>query len=258
MGTGGIAATAGHFATSLPAAAAERTSREADDNAGRLVGIQRIVWSVDTDERAMALSFDDGPNPSYTPRVLELLGARGITATFFVIGEMVTQHPALARRVRDEGHELGNHSWAHHSPAVLSSSQVRDDIERGAAALREVLGVTPRWYRPPRGMLTGSAVHHAHRGRQQVAMWSVTRGPATIPATDIIGVRDHLAASFAPGAVIELHDGLGSWNSSPHHGEGPGLARRREAELAALPAALDRAQAAGYRFLTLSDLASLH
>ncbi len=257
VATGGVAATVSHFATALPAAAAERTAREDADDAARLRGVQRILWSVDTDERVLALTFDDGPNPLFTARVLDVLRSRHLVATFFVIGEMVAGHPELAQRLTAAGHEVGNHTWSHQDAAGLTGDEVRDDIERGAAAVRFHLGVSPRWYRPPRGMLTGAGVHYAHRAGEQVAMWSVTRGPNGVPAADADGVRSHLISSLAPGAVIDLHDGLGRWNHSPNRGEGRTLARRRKAELAALPAVLDAAVAQGYRFLTMSQLAAL-
>src|SRR5262249_53113125 len=155
------------------------------------------------------------------------------------------------------GHEVGNHTWAHQDAALLRSAQVRADIERGTSAIREVLGVSARWYRPPRGMLTGSGVHYAHGVGEQVAMWSVTRGPSSIAAGDQAGVRAHLLASLAPGAIIDLHDGLGRWNNSPKRGEGPGLVKRRETELAVLPDVIDIALTRGYRFVTVSELASL-
>jgi peptidoglycan/xylan/chitin deacetylase (PgdA/CDA1 family) len=257
VGTGGIAATLGHFATSVPAAAAERSAREDADDAARIHGSQRILWSAETDERAIALTFDDGPNPLFTPRVLDLLRSRHVVATFFVIGQMLTAHPELGRRLTAEGHEVGNHTWAHQDAALLRGAQVRTDIERGATAVHELLGVRPRWYRPPRGMLTGSAVHYAHGVSEQVAMWSVTRGPPSIAAGDQAGVRAHLVASLAPGAIIDLHDGLGRWNNSPRHGEGPGLVKRRETELAVLPDVIDTALARGYRFVTVSELAAV-
>jgi peptidoglycan/xylan/chitin deacetylase (PgdA/CDA1 family) len=257
IGTGGIAATAAHFATALPAAAADRGSREHADGAGRSHGVLRILWSVDTDEKAMALCFDDGPNPAYTQRILSLLRDREIVATFFVIGQMLAQHAALGRELIAGGHEVGNHTWSHRDAARLSGVEVRHEIELGAAAVREVLGVEPRWYRPPRGTLTGSALHAAHSMGEQVAMWSVTRGPGDVGATDHAGVRRHLVASFGPGAVIDLHDGLGRWNGAAGRGEGRSLARRRETELAVLPDVLDDALNRGYRFLTLTALAAL-
>jgi len=256
-GTGGIAATFGHFATSIPAAMAEERSRESGADAGKLHGSQLIVWSVETEQKALAFTFDDGPNPMFTPRVLDILREHGAAATFFMIGRMATANRALARRVHAEGHEIGNHSWSHLDPAATNGVTAREEIDRGAQAIHDVTGVTPAWYRPPRGMLIGSAVHCAHRVNERVAMWSVTRGPSSVPRSDMTGVRDHVIASLAPGAIVDLHDGLGRWNQHPHRGEGKALAARREAEIAALPAVLEAARARGYRLVTLSDLVAL-
>jgi len=256
-GTGGLAATVAHFATSIPAASAEARSRESGADAGKLHGSQLIVWSVETAEKAISFSFDDGPNPMFTPRVLDILREHRAAATFFMIGWMATANRALARRVHAEGHEIGNHSWSHLDPASTSGSTAHEEIERGASSIRDITGVTPAWYRPPRGMLIGSAVNGAHAIDEQVAMWSVTRGPSAIAASDVAGVRRHLVSSLAPGAIVDLHDGLGRWNHHPHRGEGKDLARRRDAEIAALPAVLEAAHAAGYRLVTLSELVAL-
>src|SRR5262249_42505036 len=133
VGTGGIAAAVGHFATSVPAAAAERSSREDAADAARIHGSQRILWSAEIDERAIALTFDDGPTPLFTPRVLDLLHSRRVVATFFVIGQMLVAHPDVGRRLTAEGHEVGNHTWAHQDAALLRAAQVRADIEQGAS-----------------------------------------------------------------------------------------------------------------------------
>jgi peptidoglycan-N-acetylglucosamine deacetylase len=256
-GTAGVAAAVSHFATSIPAAAAEERTRESGADAARLSGSQLIVWSVQTQAKAMAFSFDDGPNPMFTPRVLDILRGHGLKATFFMIGEMAVRHPALARQVHGEGHELGNHSWSHLDPAATDGTTGRAQIERGASAIRQITGGDPVWYRPPRGMLVGSAVHWAHDIDEHIAMWSVTRGPGNLPAADAAGVRAHLISSFTPGAVVDLHDGLGRWNSHPDRGEGKDLTRRRDVEIEALPAVLESALAQGYRLVTLSQLVQL-
>ena len=80
-------------------------------------GQQRVVWSVATHEPVVALTFDDGPNPRYTERVLSVLAAHEVKASFFMIGRLVRQYPDLVQAVRAGGHEIGNHSWSHLSPA---------------------------------------------------------------------------------------------------------------------------------------------
>jgi peptidoglycan/xylan/chitin deacetylase (PgdA/CDA1 family) len=258
LGVGGLAAggvVAGHLTTALPSQAAESTSREDGAFAPTATGSQQILWSVTTTAPAVALTFDDGPNSAFTPGVLAALAAVGARATFFVIGEQVEREPALVRALLAGGHELGNHTGHHHSAALIDATATREDIDRGADAIERATGRPVRWYRPPRGMLTGSALEHAHRRGQGVAMWSVDRGPAA--DTDVASVRDHLIAGLQPGAVIDLHDGVGASSNRPITGWPAALVRRREAELQALPAVLEAGVARGIRFVTLSDLVAL-
>src|SRR5262249_6239541 len=120
--------------------------------------------------------------------------------------------------------------------------------------------------RPPRGMLVGASVRRAHEQGQGVALWTVTRGPNSIGAGDVDGVRRALVDSIHPGAAIDLHDRVGASRFGgphhhdrhlhrPHHSD-RNVSRRRDAELQALPAAIEAWQAAGYRFVTLSELAT--
>ena len=258
MGAGGLVAggaIAGHVATALPSEASEALAREDTNYAPIAEGIQQVVWSVATGEPAVALTFDDGPNAAFTPRVLEMLAAAGGRATFFVVGVQVEQERALVRRLLAEGHELGNHTWAHESPAVLTAEQTRHEIERGTEAITRVAGQPPRWYRPPRGMVTGSAVHRAHQLGQGLAMWSADRGPAG--DIDVEGIARHLVDQLRPGAVFDLHDGVGAASGRPPTEWPALLIRRREAELAALPQLLAAASARGIRLVTLTDLVAL-
>ena len=158
------------------------------------------MWSVATDEPAVALTFDDGPNAAFTPRVLDRLAAAGGRATFFVVGVQVEQERPLVRRLLAEGHELGNHTWAHESPAVLTAEQTRHEIERGTEAIKRVAGQPPRWYRPPRGMVTGSAVQIRESETPRPASLDDTTvlvpGSTLKPGTNTIKVVDAAPTSF--------------------------------------------------------------
>ena len=258
MGAGGLVAggaVAGHVATALPSEASQALAREDSAYAPIAEGVQQVVWSVVTDEPAVALTFDDGPNAAFTPRVLDMLAAVGGRATFFVVGVQVEQERALVRRLVDEGHEIGNHTWAHESPAVLTAERTRHEIERGTEAIARVAGQPPRWYRPPRGMVTGSAVHRAHQLGQGLALWSADRGPAA--DSDVEGIARHLVDHLRRGAVYDLHDGVGAASGSPPTKWPAPLIRRREAELAALPRLLAAATERGIRLVTLTDLVAL-
>ncbi len=119
----------------------------------------------------------------------------------------------------------------------------------------DVTGTRPLWYRPPRGMITGAVLRHSLETGASVAMWSADRGSGA--DGDAEAVRTHLIGSLTPGAIIDLHDGLGrsTWHtttSAAHR-----LMARRDAELRALPAVLEASLSAGYRFATISDLAAM-
>ena len=107
------------------------------------------VARVDTDEKVVALTFDDGPDPFHTPRVLEILDRYHVKATFFMLGRNVERHPAMAREVLARGHEIGNHSYSHARLILMSPRRVRDEIERTDQLLRGI-GVSGEiLFRPP-------------------------------------------------------------------------------------------------------------
>jgi peptidoglycan/xylan/chitin deacetylase (PgdA/CDA1 family) len=126
-----------------------------------------------SDTKALALTFDDGPHQEYTPRVLELLGKHGAKATFFFIGENIERHPALVKRVVDEGHQLGNHSYSHGRDfARLPLAAQLAEIERTDAMLERFDGRALHPFRPPRGELPLALLLALVRRRQSVTMWS--------------------------------------------------------------------------------------
>jgi peptidoglycan/xylan/chitin deacetylase (PgdA/CDA1 family) len=220
--------------------------------AGQRLGLQRLIWSVSTVQPLAALTFDDGPDPELTPRILEVLAEHGVQATFNVMGWNALRHPDLVRAVVAAGHELGNHTWTHQDLAFQSPRQTRRQLERGRDAIEQTAGVRPRFFRPPRGNLTGSAIQSAAELGYDVLLWSVTRGSAGVgsPAS----VADHLARTVAAGDVVALHDGIGRATFQPR---GPGaheLRARRRVEVQALPAAVERLLGRGLRLVTVSAL----
>jgi peptidoglycan-N-acetylglucosamine deacetylase len=208
-----------------------------------------LHWSVDTDEKAIALTFDDGPNPRYTPAVLDLLERHGATATFFTIGTNVDRHPDLARRIAAAGHELANHTHAHPNVEDLSFDEVRREIAAGAASVEAVTGAPSRWFRPPRGMVTGAVVAAAAAEGHDVTMWSLTRGGPSVPDDDDRAVLASMVGDLHPGAVVVLHDGIGVGDDAR-----PKLVTRRDAELRALDGFLAAGAEAGYRFTSFGRL----
>jgi peptidoglycan/xylan/chitin deacetylase (PgdA/CDA1 family) len=249
----GTAASAGAIGGADGPDDAELEARQATWTEDRPIGVRRIWWSVPTTAPLLSLTFDDGPDPLFTPRILDALRVRGARATFFVMGVMLERHPDLGRRIVDEGHEIGNHTWSHENLTFLSVDDVRSQIERAHETIVDTLGVTPRWFRPPRGALPGAALRIASELGYDTAVWSVSRTLPEVGTPESVGAT--IVAGLEPGAIVDLHDSIGRGNfMAPFSGLRDELAAKREVEVVALPDVLGAAEGAGLRSVTLSDL----
>lgn len=161
-----------------------------------------------------ALTFDDGPSPTWTPRLLDVLSAFGARATFFQLGVNVRRHPDLVRRVRDEGHELGVHGMLHLPPPVLPRFVLGWEIGQGAAALRDVTGDEPVHYRPAYGLMRPRQAARVRARGLLPVLGDIYPRDVQRPGTERIvrRVLDRLRA----GSIVILHDssGLGDFDRS--------------------------------------------
>jgi len=204
--------------------------------------------SVRTKCPAVALTFDDGPDPHWTPRLLELLAAHDARATFFMVGRSAERWPELVEAVVSQGHMLANHGWSHRSLPQLGFSDQVDDIRRGAAALG---AHGSAWFRPPYGHQTVRSRWAARLAGQRVAGWSAHIGDWR--AREMADLADDLRSVLAPGAVVLLHEAI---LVSEGVRTSRGLETDRSATFAALDMVLD--ESAGiWRFITLSELLSM-
>ena len=215
-------------------------------------GAHRVVWSVPTSRPLAALTFDDGPTPEYTPRVLDALAAAGVTATFNVMGHNAVAHPGLLREVVAAGHELGNHTWSHLDQSRITPAQAREEIVRCKEEVEAIVQRPLAGFRPPRGELSGYGLRVCAELGYDVWLWSCTRGPDGTGTEDV--VVGHLGATVRAGDVVDLHDGLGRGTFQPGTSFTAGLAARREVEVRALPAALRRVADSG---ITLTSAGGL-
>lgn len=192
--------------------------------------------------RRVALTFDDGPDPGWTPRIADQLDAAGVRATFFCIGQHVEAHPDVARRLVRDGHELGNHSFAH--PRTLNfrfAAAMEREVLRGEAALRAVTGDAARpLYRPPVGLRNPGLARVADRLDLRVVTWSLHSRDTF--ATDAATVATRVLARVRPGDIVLFHDGS----------DRPGADRR--VTLDALPAILAGLRARDLEAVTVSAL----
>lgn len=193
---------------------------------------------------AVALTFDDGPDPEWTERIASELEAAGARGTFFVLAVQARRHPDIVRRLADRGHEIALHGYDHRHLWLMGPRDACQRLQEATAILEGVLGGggtqrRPRFYRPPWGHFNLAAVRCARDLGMQVALWSAAP-PDWVRHTDPEALAQRIAAALRPGAIIDLHDG------GP-----PGRARTL---CEALPAVLDRARASGLRCVTLSEL----
>src|SRR5277367_1506625 len=157
------------------------------------------------DASRMAITFDDGPNPSVTPKVLELFERYDAKATFFLIGQRVRAFPGLAREIVERGHAIGNHTETHPSLTFLSAGRIAEELDRCDDAIVEATGKKPRWMRPPYGyrspLLDGIV---RRRGAAGVAMWNVAARDWRTHAPEPVIQRLRRARG---GDIVLLHDG---------------------------------------------------
>ena len=141
----------------------------------------------------IAMTFDDGPHPVLTPRLLDMLKARGIKATFFLIGENAAEYPDIVRRIAAEGHEIGNHTWNHPQLTKLSPAALREEIDRTSSTIAEIIGKPLLIMRPPYGATSAYINHWMNREfGMKVILWSVD------PLIGNIATPPALSARFLP------------------------------------------------------------
>jgi peptidoglycan-N-acetylglucosamine deacetylase len=178
----------------------------------------------------VALTFDDGPDAAATPQVLDTLAARRLHATFFLLGSMVERDPGLAAEIAAAGHEVGVHGLGHAYLVLRGPRATRDDICRARDVIAEATGCAPRWFRPPYGVLTWSALATARELGLAPVLWT-DWGREWAPGSTPQSVYGTLTAGLRGGATVLLHD---SDCTSP-----PGSAR---SALGALPMLLDECE----------------
>jgi len=153
----------------------------------------------------VAVTFDDGPDPAWTPAFLEVLAAARVRATFFMLGAMVARAPGLAAEVAGAGHEVAVHGWAHRYTILRSPRAVADDLARATDAVAGATGAQPRFYRPPYGVLSSGALAAARRLGLTPVLWTCWGREWTAGATPR-SVATTLTSTLAGGATVLLHD----------------------------------------------------
>ena len=159
----------------------------------------------------LALTFDDGPNPAWTPRLLDVLATYGVRATFFMVGNHAASEPALVRRIVAAGHLIGNHSWSHPNLALISSRRVEQELVRTSDTLQQIAGKPVRLFRPPFGARRPIVLRTARALGMTPVLWNAMTSDWSNPSADSIAA--HLIRSIdraersGSAANVVLHDG---------------------------------------------------
>lgn len=184
-------------------------------------------------EPTAALTFDDGPDPLFSRRMLDVLLAHNVRATFFVLGKQAERHGEVVEELRDAGMGLGVHSWGHPDIRVCDQGVVQAELVRTVELLRS-LGVTPTVFRPPYGTWDTDLVHAAAGLGLRTILWSIDSRDWEEPSARVLAKR--VEAALLPGAIVLMHDGGGD----------------RTATVAALPRIIQRAADAGLAWVELA------
>ena len=194
------------------------------------------LYKVKTKQKVFALTFDDGPDPGYTPKIIKILQAKKAPATFFMIGKMVRAHPATGKLVKQAGFPIGGHSWSH----PMKTKNPAREFDRTDAAIQEELGVSTTMFRPPYGMLKNGLAREASKRSQDVILWSSDSADWK-HGTGSAAIHNNVMRNLAPGGITLMHDGGGN----------------RAATLAALPGIIDAIRKHGYKLVTVPQLLNL-
>ena len=214
----------------------------------------RTLTNGPTNERVVALTYDDGPNPPYTGRILDVLEQEHVHATFFLVGRAVQAYPSVARREERDGDAIGNHTWDHRHLIVLPRSQVRSSLQRTDAAIYAATGRHTTLMRPPFGARDWIVMQVAHKLGYTVVMWSVPLARDwEYPPARVIAQR--ILSNVSDGSIIVLHDGNRGQLCSAKHLPPHVCDRRNDIEATRL--IVDNLKSQGYRFVTIPELIAL-
>jgi peptidoglycan/xylan/chitin deacetylase (PgdA/CDA1 family) len=190
----------------------------------------------------IALTFDDGPDPQYTPRLLDLLKKHGAKATFFVVGENAERNPDIVARIHKEGHLLGIHNYVHHTNWLMRPRTVKRQIHQTSDLIKRITGVRPIYYRPPWGIL--NVFDFANLGYLQIVLWTSLFGDWK-KKVGVDKLYKSMKSKLKPGQVFLLHDcgiTFGADRDAPAN------------TIAALSRILDDGRELGYRFVGVDEM----
>lgn len=197
-----------------------------------------VLGQLPTTARQVSLTFDDGPNPDATPRILDELARHGVKATFFILGAHAERWPELVHRVVSEGHQIGNHGYFHRKLHLKSPFYVKRDLVLGKRAIERAGAASPKFFRAPHGFRSPWVTAIAKSLGERTIGWSLGVWDSDMPGVSVIVART--IEGTKPGSIILLHDGDG-YNANAD----------RSQTAAAVPQIIAGLRNRGFEFVTL-------
>lgn len=197
-----------------------------------------IVWEVPTESRVIALTFDDGPDPVYTPQIAALLKQYQAKSTFFVVGNRVSQYPEIVKALANDKHEIANHTYNHPDIRRISSGRLLEEVQKTQETIYEATGIRPRLFRPPGGYYNQTVINTAKQAGFLVIMWSWHQDTRDWSDPGVKKIVDKVLNNARNGDIVLFHDYGGN----------------RKQTLQALEQILPELKNRGYQFVTVSEL----
>lgn len=173
-----------------------------------------VVWYVPTDEKVIALTFDDGPDPVFTPKVLDILNQYDVHATFFVIGKCVDQYPDIAKEIVEQGSEIANHTYTHANLSAIGVTKMKEEIKKADKAIMSATGVHPSLFRPPHGTYNDTLVEIVRDMGYKVVLWSWTQDTIDWCNPGTSYIINKVLGNAQNGDIIIFHDAGGDRNQT--------------------------------------------
>lgn len=204
------------------------------------------VYRIRSNELVVALTFDDGPSLVWTPQILDALKSVNIKATFFMLGQHVQRYPEIARRVAEQGHEIGNHTYDHHGLIYYKPEELDQQVKDTERVILKVTGEKTKYFRPPKAWITKREQKQLIDLGYETVLWSLnSKDWVTFDDRYII---KYILHHVRPGDIILFHDSGGVFKT-----EGGS----RKETVKTIPRLVEKLRERGYRFVTISELLKL-